>query len=1534
MNKVFKIVWSKVKNCYVVTSELAKSHTKAPKSCIFSRAMVSGILLSFLSYGNAFADYGYPTGYTPFESTYDSATGADMYFAGSDGNYIFYQFAKGGNYDLKYQLIVRKNINTGDLAYYLLDNSLHPTSNEYFESSLSEVQSVFGSDIANKIVAATGGTGSISGAVTTMRYSDFVNTHENISVIDSDYSYTGESGDWRRHNIIGQNTSTGAIEVWSYDGDYVGTIDGGTSGKVYTMAGGSGASGGTGSDPNAIYNMTASGNTITYTKGNGYSGSVTLAGGGGGSSLEGPFIYHSDMIDMTTVTDTGTGEFPIQIKDKNNLDYGGMKVVQYKDFNNTNISTFGLEHFLSNSIGESATYLGMKIRTDGTSNDTLIHGLGDSVLLGTDDFSLVPMGGKTVGIGSNAKPLAVNSIAFGADSSVASTAANSVALGSGSTATDANVVSVGNGTLNRRIVNLADAINTFDAVNLGQMQSYIKPASNGQFIRTTNTGGQNLTALDTAAKNSVTAVTVDGNMLVYHRGDNTSVSVALPTGGTQQAGNNKSRVTTVGSVTAFASNSTPDGYLLCDGRAVSRTKYADLFAKIGTTYGAGNGSTTFNLPNLVNRFVEGSNASGQYMEAGLPNITGKTGGSGVNSDSPAATGAFYKYGTGLGVDDHDYDNHMVAFDASRSNAIYGKSNTVQPEALKMQYYIKVDNSGSGEMPYVGIKSSDGGVNEWGDGATGADSIALGKGTSATAAGSVSIGYNSVANSANTVSVGSSSLKRKIVNVADGTAASDVSTFGQLTAEQNARIAAVNAEAATRLEEDTKLSNRIGTLDTDGNYIKKSSEYTVYQNLGALDDRARLLTRNLNTESVNRQNADIDLNNRLGTMADNGYFIEASVPVTTNLYNIDNQLYQATQDLLNEIHERTEAVAAVSDKIGFLDETGGILESTDSVSQNLLRLESAVKSANATLDNVVVYDDSSFSRVSLRTLDGTVIDNVAAGSLSPFSKEAVNGSQLYATNQNIAGFAADIQRNKENIRELNQSVSTALESVSSSSILVDTINGLKADASLNNLTSAGKQVIATAAANAVQEYIAANGVNSSNAVPPMAPMISSNPNTLHVTDAGNGSLHVGEGSYVNGTSSIAIGVGNQVNANNSGAFGDPSIINADESYVLGNDDTVNIGATGSFIVGNDSVSDAKGGLSLGSNNKLQSTASDSVLLGNRAVASGKNSVALGSGSVASVDNVVSLGNENLRRKVTYLMDGTLVDGSSDAVTGHQLFETNEKVRSLFQSLDTKVNADASNADVDAWRNKLAGSIMPNDNGFVRGDDVFTALMMSVNDTIGYNTTNNTIHIGGVQRYDDVDVVDVSKSDGSTRVITGVATNPKDISFAANVGYVNAVGDALLGAVNTSLERIDTRVNRIGANAAAMSALTPASFEGDEKWSLAASVGNYRSASAGAVGAFYKPAENVMMNVRGSFGNDENMVAAGVAVSLNKGDVPGVTKRQLANTVNAQAGQLQQQNQMISMQAGEIQQLKGTVSEMRDQIQLLTETIHELKSKVNS
>ena len=144
----------------------------------------------------------------------------------------------------------------------------------------------------------------------------------------------------------------------------------------------------------------------------------------------------------------------------------------------------------------------------------------------------------------------------------------------------------------------------------------------------------------------------------------------------------------VGIILPFAGNgSVPAGWVICNGAAVSRSTYAALFAAIGTTYGAGNGSTTFNLPNLTNSFIEGSNTAGTVLAAGLPNITGNMH---IQADIPEATGALYITSTNNTGQrsDGNQNGDRFAFDASRSNSIYGKSDTVQPPALTMRYCIK------------------------------------------------------------------------------------------------------------------------------------------------------------------------------------------------------------------------------------------------------------------------------------------------------------------------------------------------------------------------------------------------------------------------------------------------------------------------------------------------------------------------------------------------------------------------------------------------------------------------------------------------------------------------------------------------------------------------------------------------------------------------------------------------------------------------------------------------------------------------------
>jgi microcystin-dependent protein len=161
-----------------------------------------------------------------------------------------------------------------------------------------------------------------------------------------------------------------------------------------------------------------------------------------------------------------------------------------------------------------------------------------------------------------------------------------------------------------------------------------------------------------------------------------------------------------GMIFAFAGSTIPSSYLVCDGSAISRTTYAQLYAVIGNTYGAGDGSTTFNVPNLKGRYIEGQNnaAVGKVWEAGLPNITGRLCSQmfsnkndiegGLKDNLDYWTGALNThvwstitigYNSYSGGDSY---GGQVRFDASKSNAIYGKAGTVQPPAVTMRYIIK------------------------------------------------------------------------------------------------------------------------------------------------------------------------------------------------------------------------------------------------------------------------------------------------------------------------------------------------------------------------------------------------------------------------------------------------------------------------------------------------------------------------------------------------------------------------------------------------------------------------------------------------------------------------------------------------------------------------------------------------------------------------------------------------------------------------------------------------------------------------------
>lgn len=163
-------------------------------------------------------------------------------------------------------------------------------------------------------------------------------------------------------------------------------------------------------------------------------------------------------------------------------------------------------------------------------------------------------------------------------------------------------------------------------------------------------------------------------------------------------GDNTAGMMPTGSIIPFAGTTVPDGYLLCDGSAISRTTYADLFAVIGTVYGTGDGSTTFNIPNLKDRTVRGDWGTGNtgYTTTGeLPNIYGHIG----NLNLKNLTGnSFYNGALSYAGFQHEWSGFNqttetcignITFDAHNSKTAYVRNdNMVIPSSVVMYWCIK------------------------------------------------------------------------------------------------------------------------------------------------------------------------------------------------------------------------------------------------------------------------------------------------------------------------------------------------------------------------------------------------------------------------------------------------------------------------------------------------------------------------------------------------------------------------------------------------------------------------------------------------------------------------------------------------------------------------------------------------------------------------------------------------------------------------------------------------------------------------------
>ena len=331
-----------------------------------------------------------------------------------------------------------------------------------------------------------------------------------------------------------------------------------------------------------------------------------------------------------------------------------------------------------------------------------------------------------------------------------------------------------------------------------------------------------------------------------------------------------------------------------------------------------------------------------------------------------------------------------------------------------------------------------------------------------------------------------------------------------------------------------------------------------------------------------------------------------------------------------------------------------------------------------------------------------------------------------------------------------------------------------------------------------------------------------------------------------------------------------------------------------------------------------------------ISNDKASVKLDKEGTVTINNTVTVDQNG---KISGVAKGDISDTSTDAVNGSQLKETNDRVTNVENDVKniqgditnikgdiTTIKGDVTNLDNRVTEvEKTAGkhsSVSTEDTNIQITERTNTAggtdYKLSLNKDLRLDsvTTGDTkMDTNGVTVGETVSLTKDGLIAGDTKVtnaglsigdktyvsndglnannqtITNVADGKveKGSTDAVNGGQLYETNQAVINNANNisslshSLSNLDNRVNKVGAGAAALAALHPLDFDPDAKWDFAAGYGNYRGTNAAAIGAYYRPNEDTMFSVGGTFGNGENMVNAGVSFKLGAGSSHVSTSR---------------------------------------------------------
>ncbi len=251
------------------------------------------------------------------------------------------------------------------------------------------------------------------------------------------------------------------------------------------------------------------------------------------------------------------------------------------------------------------------------------------------------------------------------------------------------------------------------------------------------------------------------------------------------------------------------------------------------------------------------------------------------------------------------------------------------------------------------------------------------------------------------------------------------------------------------------------------------------------------------------------------------------------------------------------------------------------------------------------------------------------------------------------------------------------------------------------------------------------------------------------------------------------------------------------------------------------------------------------------------------------------------------DHITIDAKTDETTGNKTYTISAKDGKIASGDTGLISGDTLYKEVHVDQD---GSYIRSGNTVGQNLSALDSGLKTTSDLIHTNTKGDTIQIGGNSTATKIDVSGKDKDGNTTgRVITGIVTDGKDLTSAANVGYVNGITSAntqqIYRDMNNAYSRLDTNINRAAAGSNALAALHPLDFDPADKASFAVGYGHYHNANAAAIGAFYQPNANTMVNMGISLGNGDPGFNAGVSFKLGKGSAyNGVSKAEMAQTIH--------------------------------------------------